>query len=38
MRFELKELVNYVLVLNGIKDVCGKVDDILKRLIQEMTL
>ena len=38
VRFELKELVNRVLVFNSIKDVCGKIDDILKRLIQEMTL
>ena len=29
VRFELKELVNYVLVFNGIEDVCGKIDDIL---------
>ena len=38
VRFELKELVNHILVRNSIKDVCSKIDDILKRLIQKMTL
>ena len=38
VRFELKELVNHILVFNGIEDVRGKIDYILKRLIQEMTL
>ena len=38
VRFELKELVDRVFVFNSIEDVCGKIDDILKRLIQKMTL
>ena len=38
VRFELKELVDHILVFDSIEDVCGKIDDILKRLIQEMTL